>query len=621
MNSENLGLTSINNLNSSVILIVDDHIFNLELLCELLEKQNWKVLVAKDGEMAIKRAEYAHPDLILLDVMMPPGIDGFETCRRLKSNPETAHIPVIFMTALSDTEKLVKGLSIGAVDYIVKPFQNEEVLARIRLHLKIQDLHRQLASSNTILEQRVKERTEALNRVIQELQDTQKELLEREEKLSYLASHDPLTGLLNRWEIMEQLNNEISKCKMSNNYLFAMLFIDLDRFKIINDSFGHIVGDSLLTKFGQNLQKILGETATIGRFGGDEFVILLKELSSPEGATEIARKILEELRLPLLLPNNCEVFITGSIGIALGSIVYQRPGEVLRDADIAMYEAKKAGKGCYAVFKPKAQTIILAQLTLENELRRAINNDELCLYYQPIVCLKTGRILSFEGLVRWNHPQQGTISPNLFIPIAEETGLIHDLGEWVLQAGCQQLQAWVSSIPYPPCLNLNLSLWQLQRLHFLEVIEHTIANNPNISKYLKLEITESCMLENRQQVQPIWERLGNLGIKLCIDDFGTGYSSLSRLHELPVSTLKIDRSFVNSMDDQGESPLIQAIIALAHSLQMETVAEGIETRLQLQKIINFGCQMGQGYLFSKAVTGSIATDWLRNQLLFNVDLN
>ena len=618
--------------NENVILIVDDNPNNLKLLFNFLKESGFKVLVAKDGESAIEKLQEVSPNLILLDVMMP-GIDGFETCHRLKASPTTKDIPIIFMTALTDSVDKVKGLSMGAVDYITKPFQQEEVLARVQLHLKLRNLTKTLEEQNRLLKQEISARKDAefalqklnfeleervaaqtfeLTQTIKELQQAQIQLLQREEQLSHDAFHDPLTDLPNRPWFMNRLQEVIDLSYRRENYLYAVLFIDLDRFKIVNDSLGHFIGDELLKSVGNQLQACLRNTDTVARFGGDEFVILLEDIKDINEPIRVAESIQNQLRQPFNL-NDYEVFTEISIGIILSTMGHDRPEDVLRDADIAMYYAKAQGRGRYEIFDPAMQTIAMMRLQLENDLRKAIALKEFQVYYQPIVSLTTGKITGFEALVRWHHPSGKLCPPAEFIPVAEETGLIHELGLWVLQQACQQTNIWQQQFPQTPPLtiNVNLSAVQLKQVNLPNRIEEILQQTGIPRNSLKLEITESCILEKVSREAKILKQLKALGILLCIDDFGKGYSSLSRLHEFPIDTLKIDRYFVSRIDsDSSNVEIIQTIITLARSRGMDIVAEGIETPIQLQKLKCLGCELGQGYLFSKAVNSETARELL-----------
>lgn len=468
------------------------------------------------------------------------------------------------------------------------------------------NLYKNLQASNQILEQS-----------LADLQQTQTKLMQATEQLQHDAFHDALTNLPNRALFMQLLEHTMHLSQRYTNRFYAVLFIDLDRFKMINDSLGHTLGDELLKGVAQRLQACVRDSDTVARFGGDEFAILLEELSEVNEAIEVAKRIHHQFSLPFNI-QGYEMFTAVSIGIAPSTIQYQQPTHVLRDADTAMYHAKAQGRNGYAIFDPEMQTQVTARLQIESDLRRALETQEFCLHYQPIVSLATGSLRGFEALVRWNHPQRGMISPIEFIPIAEETGLIIPLGWWVLQEACQQLSQWIAQFPRVPPLvmNVNLSAIQLKQVELLERLEQILQATCIPRECLKLEITESCILETSTLEAQRLKQLKDLGIGLCIDDFGTGYSSLSRLHEFPIDTLKIDRSFVQNLS-RNSSETVQMIVTLAHSLEMDVVAEGIETTAELETLRELGCEFGQGYLFSPPRTCQTASEWLKNSL-FNL---
>ncbi|MEY3866176.1 MAG: hypothetical protein RLZZ338_67 [Cyanobacteriota bacterium] len=603
-----------------VVLIVDDNLANLAVLSDFLDDAGFEVWVAQDGESALEKVTYGLPSLILLDVMMP-GIDGFQTCKILKSNPITEAIPIIFTTALSDPIDKVRGFTVGAVDYITKPFHQDEVLMRVRLHLQLYSLRKTLEEKNyllaqitTDLEHLVEERTWDLKGAMKELQQAHLELLVKEERLRYKASHDSLTGLPNRASFLDRLHQVIELAKQKTDYLYAVLFIDLDRFKVINDSLGHLVGDELLKRVAKRMENSLSSENMVARLGGDEFIILLENITDIEQVKDVAQNILSELNRPFSL-EHYEVFTGASIGITTSAMGYQEAIEVLKDADVAMYHAKVRGKNRYEILTPTIQTQAVQKLELENDLRKAIDSKEFCLYYQPIVSLKTGELLSFEALVRWHHPRKGLVSPLKFISLAEETGLIHSLGRLIFQQACQQMRFWQQqfSDSLPLILNVNFSPIQLRRIDFIEQITEILQEIGLDSCCLKAEITESCLLDTSNDVSKIINGLKDLGIKLSIDDFGTGYSSLSRLHEFPIDTLKIDRSFVRRMNTKKGEEMIKTILTLARRFDMDVVAEGIETVENLHKLSQWGCEWGQGYLFSPAVAPDSATQLLHDR--------
>jgi diguanylate cyclase (GGDEF)-like protein/PAS domain S-box-containing protein len=421
-----------------------------------------------------------------------------------------------------------------------------------------------------------------------------------EAQLVHEAYHDALTGLPNRVLFMDRLKQAIARTKRRSNRQFAVLFIDLDRFKVINDSLGHLIGDQLLVEIAKRLASCLSSEQMIARLGGDEFTILLDPIKNEEDATVVAELLYQSLKLPFNL-NGYEVFITASIGIALGGTGYAHPQDVLRDADTALYHAKAKGKACWAVFDAAMHNEVMSLLQLEMALRRAIERQELQVYYQPIISLITGRITGFEALVRWLHPEQGLIPPAQFIPVAEETGLIVPIGQWVLSESCRQLQQWHTQLPATAALTMsvNLSSKQFAQPNLVEQINQVLWETGLNPGSLKLEITESGIMDNVESAL-LLQQLQVLGVQLCIDDFGTGYSSLSRLRQLPIHTLKIDRSFVSAMQEStADAEVVQAIITLAHNLGMTVVAEGVETAGQLAQLIQLHCEQGQGYFFAK----------------------
>ncbi|MGB3509627.1 MAG: EAL domain-containing protein [Microcoleaceae cyanobacterium] len=617
------------------ILLIDDNSENLGLLFNVLDTKGYEVRIAQDGESAIKKIEREPPQLILLDIMMP-GIDGFETCTRIKSNPKISQIPIIFMSALSDSVDKIKGLQLGAVDYITKPFNEEEILARIQLHLRLfhltEDLQEEiierrnaevsLQKLNQELEQKVSARTKELKNAIKELRQAYQELVEQKHQLEYIACYDVLTGLPNRNWLVNQLQNLIQKAKEDPNFRYAVMFIDLDNFKVINDSLGHTIGDQLLKKVAQRLQTSITMPNRIVRLGGDEFVIVLEGIQDMSIARTKAQAVLNQFQKPFEW-GNYEYHLNASIGIFPSDMGAQEPVDILSGADLAMYSAKQAGRGCYKILTSQMQQQALWRLQIERELRIAIEKQEFCLYYQPIVSLKTGELAGFEALVRWQHPERGLVSPALFIPVAEETGLIHELGWWIFETAIAQLEEWQLQLHHLShlTLNVNLSPIQLMREDLLPNLERILAQRHLERAHLKLEITESSLLTAQMKISGMWERLKACGIRLCIDDFGTGYSSLSRLQELPVDTLKIDRSFVIRLDAPKEdTAVVKTIITLAHTLGMDLVAEGVETKTQWEKLRAFGCESGQGYLFSKPVDAQKATEaiaqWQKGNLKF-----
>lgn len=428
---------------------------------------------------------------------------------------------------------------------------------------------------------------------------------EIEESLRYQAYHDLLTGLPNRSAITERIQQVLDYHNLYPNYYFALLFIDLDRFKIVNDSLGHLVGDTLLIEVASRLQKRVSQFDYVARLSGDEFVILLENVSGLEEVKQIAQEIKMDFHQPLEVAGQL-IVSTVSIGIAFSSHNYQNSLEILRDADNAMYRAKSRGKDRYEVFDQTMHTQALRSLTLERELRRAVEQQEFEVYYQPIICLETYALVGAEALIRWHHPEEGMISPGEFIPLAEETGLIVPIGEWVLDQVCQQVLRWQPTLQTLEtfAISVNLSSRQLQLPDLCARLDKII-NHYNINPhYLKFEITETLLIDNLDYTTVVLDHLQVRNIAISIDDFGTGYSSLSYLHRLPIHTLKIDKSFVAEMQEGDEHiryPIVEAIVNLAHSLDLSVVAEGIETLKQIQILKHMGCEFAQGYIFSHPV--------------------
>ena len=435
-----------------------------------------------------------------------------------------------------------------------------------------------------------------------------------QEQLLYNAYHDSLTGLYNRAWLMDKLKEAVAQTNENKNYLFAILFFDLDRFKVINDSLGHGFGDQMLIAIAERLKICLRHKDTVARFGGDEFTILLDDIQGVREATRVAERITQDLAKSINLGGH-EIFTTASIGIAISSIDYQQAEDILRDADIAMYRAKTQGASRYAVFDRAMHDEIMQMSQLENDLRRAVeslenqSDPQFQLYYQPIVLLSSGTISGFEALIRWQHPIQGLLSPAQFISMAEETGLIIPIGQWVLREACRQLQTWQVTFGFRASLTIavNVSVRQFLQPNLVEQVEQILRETDLNPGSLKLEITESLVIENPEEALAMLTRIKALGVQLAIDDFGLGYSSLSRLHSFRVNTLKIDRSFVSRLGIDGEnSEIIQAIVMLAHLLGISVTAEGIETPAQLAKLKTLDCEEGQGYLFARPLTSQAA---------------
>ena len=422
-----------------------------------------------------------------------------------------------------------------------------------------------------------------------------------EEQLRHDALHDALTGLPNRLLFMERLTHAIARARRRETYLFAVLFLDLDRFKVINDSLGHQVGDELLVLIAQRLGRCLRGEDTVARFGGDEFAILLEGITGISDATRVAERIQAELSASVNL-GGFDVFTSASIGIALSSTAYERPEYLLRNADMAMYRAKGLGQARFEVFDRAMHAQALARLQLETDLRRAVERGEFVLHYQPIVTMRTGEICGVEALIRWMHPERGMMAPDQFIPVAEETGLILPIGRWVLKEACRNVRVW--RVRYGEeaigTVGVNLSAKQFSQADLADQIADALDSSGLPGAALRLEITESAVMENADAAIILLRQLKALGIQISLDDFGTGYSSLSYLHRFPLDTVKIDRSFVQRIDsEERTTQLVETVLTLARSLGVTAVAEGIETEEQVAALRELDCDFGQGYHFSR----------------------
>jgi diguanylate cyclase (GGDEF)-like protein/PAS domain S-box-containing protein len=439
-----------------------------------------------------------------------------------------------------------------------------------------------------------------------------------ERQLLHDAFHDTLTGLPNRALFVDRLKQALARTKRLGPHQFAVLFLDLDRFKVINDSLGHIVGDQLLVGIARRLEACLRPGDTVARLGGDEFTILLEGVTDIGEATCVAERVEREISSPFNLRGH-EVFTTVSVGIAPSTIGYDSPDDILRDADTAMYRAKSLGKARHEVFDKTMHARAVSLLQLENDLRRAVERQEFTLYYQPIVSLETGAIRGVEALIRWQHPEHGLIMPSEFIPVAEETGLILQMGQWGLREACRQLREWQGQFAISPAfqVSVNLSSKQFSQLDLIEQITRALRDTGLDPAGLRLEITESVVMENIESATDMLRQLRDLGVEASIDDFGTGYSSLSYLHRFPITVLKIDRSFVSGMSNQSENAeIIRSIVMLARNLGMAVVAEGVETVEQIAQLRELGCKHAQGYFFSRPAPAEAAAEFLSKTHLY-----
>lgn len=576
------------------ILVCDDDLTARILMKETLASDSIEVIEAENGQRAIEQFEKHSPALLLLDVSMPK-MNGFEVCEHIRDHEKGKHIPVIMVTGSDDLESIHKSYAVGATDFIAKPIKWP------------------------ILGERVK----YILRASQAFAD----LVTQQHELHQLAFYDSLTGLPNRQYLMQDLQRFLAMAER-NNYQAAMLFIDLDRFKRINDTMGHSYGDKLLRKVAHRLQANLRDSDTFARvgseqssqepqlssFGGDEFTIFLSRLNDPNEALLVAERVIRSFSTPFQL-EQFEVVVTPSIGISMFPNDGDNAETLLKNADTAMYFAKQSGRCCYKFYQDSMNAKAAARLQLEQDLRRALKSDEIVPFYQPQICAQSGRIVGVEALVRWLPAKGGIIPPDEFIPIAEETGLINELGRLVLERGCYQAKQWFDE-GNPVRMAINVSAHQFRQLDFTQVVADVLQQCGLAPELLELELTESVIMSDAEENIARLIELKALGVSLAVDDFGTGYSSLSYLKRFPIDILKIDRSFmcdVNSAPD--DLAIVEAILALAESLKLGVIAEGIEYGSQIAILKNTNQLLLQGYLFSRPVAAEYISP------LLNQDFN
>lgn len=562
------------------ILIVDDEPVNVRLLERMLISDGFRALkCTTDPREVAELVETFSPDLILLDLQMPH-IDGFGILKHLQeTTPVGEFRPVLVLTADATTNTKLRALTGGAKDFVTKPFDRTEVLARVRNLLETRFLHAALQQANRALE----------------------------ERLVHQALHDPLTGLSNRVLFGERVEHALTRVGRGDNV--GVLFLDLDHFKDINDSLGHTEGDKLLETVARRLLQATRGCDTVARLGGDEFAILLEGLKTEPEALQIIERIRESLQRPVALRGR-DVTVTASIGLANAELG-QSVVDLLRNADLAMYRAKSEGRGGYQIFEERMHAAVLDRLELECDLRRALECDEFRLLYQPIVDLESSRLLGVEALLRWQHPKRGLLTPDIFISLAEETGIIVSIGRWALAEACRQAREWELGATDAPAITIsvNISGRQLVEPTLVSDVAAIVNASGLTPSLLTLELTESILMRDTELTLATLHSLKALGIRLAIDDFGTGYSSLSYLQRFPIDTLKIDKAFIDGVARGGsDAALARTIVSLAGLLELSTVAEGVEGDDQRQHLLQLGCVRAQGYLFAKPlVAGDVNT--------------
>jgi len=481
---------------------------------------------------------------------------------------------------------LVRSKTGSADPYVVRAVRRDGELVHLEVHQRTVEKDGQRLISGAVLDVTARVRAESAER----------------EKLQHDAFHDVLTGLPNRALFLDRLEHRLALEKRRQQTSFSVLVLDIDRFKVINDSLGHVRGDELLVEVARRLQSCLRPADTVARLSGDEFTILLEDVASAADARSVADRLREELRVPFWLGAH-EVFSGASIGIAHGSAAYAHPEDILRDADTALYRAKAQGRGRCVEFDASMHDRAVELLELETALRRALERKEFQLHYQPVVSLSTGQITGAEALLRWNHPERGLVPPMEFIPLAEETGLIVEIGAWVLREACRQMKEWQERLAQPHLeIGVNLSSRQFQGPGLVADVAEVRRATGLSPRSLRLEVTESLLMDKHPNVAQTMTELRAMGVRIDLDDFGTGYSSLSYLHQFPIDTLKIDRSFIHRIGASDDAlEIVNTILALARSLDMEVVAEGVETEQQLEQLRKMHCAYAQGYHLSRPV--------------------
>lgn len=586
------------------ILVADDDL-NVRLLTrQCLEAEGMIVVEASNGPEALDTFVSERPDLVFLDVEMP-GMSGLEVCQRLRQMPRGESVPIMIVTGSDDRESIDKGFEAGATQYKTKPV-NWSLLSR--------DVQYMLRASDAF---------NALKR--------------QEDRLRYLAYYDPLTSLPNRRSFNEQLNRLLRRCQRKGTNA-ALLFIDLDHFKRINDSIGHGRGDRLLVEIAKRLTLELreddainyysdsnaeGESASegateIARLGGDEFTVVLSDIESPRDVETVAKRILTTLSEPIPLQSHNPV-VTPSIGIAMYPEDGADPDTLVRNADTAMYAAKGEGRACFRFYNEEMNSRSVEELKMEEELREALRTDQLELRYQPQVDVKTGEVVSMEALVRWKHPERGMISPGLFIPVAERTGQIVELGSWVLNEVARNCLYWdTMGLPkFRVCV--NISPLQFNQPNLTGWVSDFLGRSGLAANRLELELTESAIMTDAETNIAKLRELKALGLELAVDDFGTGYSSLSYLKRFPIDTLKIDQSFVADLASPDGAAIVDAILALAKTLNLRSIAEGIETEDQLRYLARKDCDLLQGFYFARPLYPEDVPDSLRQNYTRQID--
>ena len=572
------------------VLVVDDVADNRDILVRRLARRGFDAIEASSGGEALAMMRAEDFDVVLLDIMMPD-MSGNEVLRQIRQTKSDVELPVIMVSAKSQSEDVVESLSLGANDYVTKPIDFSVALARIANQVSRKH-SADMGRRETLHLKQVVETKSGQRR-------------HSEEQLQYLAYHDTLTGLLNRGAFRDVLNQALDNLAISDNKP-AVLFIDLDRFKAVNDSYGHEMGDKLLRAVADRLRATVSAGIELCRLGGDEFGALILDHAEPDFAMAQAARLVAAIEQPFEIDGNI-LQIGASCGVALASSVSSELEVLVKAADLAMYHAKKTGRSGTVLFEPRMMLEQNERRALEEDLRTAVRQGDFKVFYQPLIEVTTGEVRSFEALLRWPHETRGLIAPDTFIPLAEETGLIINIGEWVLREACKQAALWPTGIN----IAVNLSPLQFRNPSLIGSVVGALAASGLSPNRLELEITESALLGAETRNHEILSLAANLGVRVSIDDFGTGYSSMSYLQNFSVDKIKIDKRFVQGLDNgKSSGAIIQAIINLGIEIGVGTAAEGVETTEQLNSVLERGCSLVQGYLFSRPLTADDATAFL-----------
>ena len=563
----------------NLILIVDDQRSTRDYLGALLKEEGYRVVEAVNGQEAVELFDSEHPDLIFMDINMPV-MDGYEATRVIKSRMAARHVPIIFLTAENNEDALVHSLESGGDDFLSKPFSLSLIRAKVKAQLRIQTLNDSLQTN--------------IQRLEQEVEDHKR----TQQELHHISNYDTLTSFPNRHFFLIYLAQAIQVAEAYGRKM-SLLLMDINNFKLINDSYGHVVGDEVLREVADRLRDEVGESYLIARLGGDDFALLCEDVQSEDQVRERVESTIAKVAEPFHIEGK-ELLL----GVTMGTSKYpedcRSPESMLRCADTALEYARSLGNNNYRSYEPEMKRQTQENVELYSAIHKALERDEFELYYQPQVDSMNHSVVGAEALMRWEHPELGQVPPDRFVPLLEREGLIVEVGTWVMREAIRQHLSWVEK-GYPPVrVAINFSVIQLQEEGMAEMVIHEVRESGIAPPWFKLEITETATVNNFDQVKKTLYKIRNQGIQIAVDDFGTGYSTLSYLQKLPVDIIKIDRQFVRDIPfSADDKTLVKAVIGMAHSLSLDVVAEGIETEEQAAFLKQHRCDELQGYLFGK----------------------